>query len=69
MKDDKVVVNGSRVLSVTAIKKDLSSALEDAYKGLSAIDFQGAIYRKDVGYQAMRFLRQSVYVSKSTGAY
>ncbi|XP_053242599.1 trifunctional purine biosynthetic protein adenosine-3-like [Podarcis raffonei] len=57
--DDKVLVNGSRVLTVTAMKEDLASALEVAYKGLAAIYFQGATYRKDVGYQAMRFLRQS----------
>ncbi|XP_061483737.1 trifunctional purine biosynthetic protein adenosine-3-like isoform X2 [Rhineura floridana] len=59
-KDDKVLVNGGRVLTVTAIKQDLMSALEDAYKGLAAIYFQGATYRKDVGYRAMRFLGQSV---------
>lgn len=66
IKDDKVVINGGRVLTVTALKDDLTSALEAAYKGLAAIYFQGAIYQKDVGYQAMKFLRQSVYVSKGT---
>ncbi|XP_077198734.1 trifunctional purine biosynthetic protein adenosine-3-like [Paroedura picta] len=60
IKDNKVVINGCRVLTVTALKNDLMSALEAAYKGLAAIYFQGAIYRKDVGYQAMKFLRQSV---------
>lgn len=65
--DDKVLVNGSRVLTVTAMKEDLASALEVAYKGLAAIYFQGATYRKDVGYQAMRFLRQSAYVNIGTG--
>ncbi|XP_053164894.1 trifunctional purine biosynthetic protein adenosine-3-like [Hemicordylus capensis] len=54
--DDKVVTNGNRVLTVTAVKKDLMSALEEAYNGLAAIYFHGATYRKDVGYQAMRFL-------------
>lgn len=65
IQDDKVVSNGDRVLTVTAVKKDLMSALEDVYKGLAAISFQGATYRKDVGYQALRFLGQSVYVSKA----
>ncbi|XP_054830238.1 trifunctional purine biosynthetic protein adenosine-3-like [Eublepharis macularius] len=61
IKDNKVVINGSRVLTVTAVKSDLISALEAAYKGLAAIYFPGAIYRKDVGYRAMRFFTQSVY--------
>ncbi|XP_015280419.1 PREDICTED: trifunctional purine biosynthetic protein adenosine-3-like [Gekko japonicus] len=60
IKDDKVMINGGRILTVTALKNDLTSALEAAYKGLAAIYFQGAVYRKDVGYQAMKFLRQSV---------
>ncbi|XP_072850199.2 trifunctional purine biosynthetic protein adenosine-3 [Pogona vitticeps] len=59
LKDDKVLVNGDRVLTVTAIRQDLLSALEDAYKGLAAICFVGASYRKDIGYPALRFLRQS----------
>ncbi|XP_066477392.1 trifunctional purine biosynthetic protein adenosine-3-like [Tiliqua scincoides] len=64
IQDDKVVTNGGSVLTVTAVRKDLKSALEDAYKGLAAISFQGATYRKDIGYPAMRFLGQSVYVNK-----
>ncbi|XP_053872435.1 trifunctional purine biosynthetic protein adenosine-3-like [Malaclemys terrapin pileata] len=60
MQDDKVVTDGGRVLTVTAIKKDLMAALEEANKGVAAIRFQGAIYRKDIGYQAVAFLQRSV---------
>uniref|UniRef100_A0A8C4VP55 Trifunctional purine biosynthetic protein adenosine-3 n=1 Tax=Gopherus evgoodei TaxID=1825980 RepID=A0A8C4VP55_9SAUR len=60
MQDDKVVTGGGRVLTVTAIKEDLMSALEEANKGVVAIRFQGAIYRKDIGYQAIAFLQQSL---------
>lgn len=67
IQDDKVVTTGGRVLTVTAAKKDLISALEDAYRGVAAISFQGATYSKDVGYRAMRFLGQSVDVNKVTG--
>uniref|UniRef100_A0A8C3FIW0 Trifunctional purine biosynthetic protein adenosine-3 n=1 Tax=Chrysemys picta bellii TaxID=8478 RepID=A0A8C3FIW0_CHRPI len=66
MRDDKVVTDGGRVLTVTAIKEDLMAALEEANKGVAAIRFQGAIYRKDIGYQAIAFLQRSVYVSKGT---
>ncbi|KAM5278320.1 trifunctional purine biosynthetic protein adenosine-3 [Hipposideros larvatus] len=58
LKDGKVVTNGGRVLTVTAIRENLISALEDAKKGLSVIKFEGAIYRKDIGYRAIAFLQQ-----------
>ncbi|KAG8136555.1 hypothetical protein E2320_005124 [Naja naja] len=59
LKDGKVVTSGGRVLTVTAIKKDLTSALEHANKGVEIIRFKGAIYRKDIGYRAIAFLKQS----------
>lgn len=59
LKDGKVVTNGGRVLTVTAIKEDLMTALQEANKGVAAIHFKGAIYRKDIGYRAIAFLRQS----------
>uniref|UniRef100_A0A8C9AZ22 Trifunctional purine biosynthetic protein adenosine-3 n=1 Tax=Phocoena sinus TaxID=42100 RepID=A0A8C9AZ22_PHOSS len=58
LKDGKVVTNGGRVLTVTAIRENLISALEEAKKGLAAIKFEGAIYRKDIGYHAIAFLQQ-----------
>uniref|UniRef100_A0A8C6AJ02 Trifunctional purine biosynthetic protein adenosine-3 n=1 Tax=Monodon monoceros TaxID=40151 RepID=A0A8C6AJ02_MONMO len=58
LKDGKVVTNGGRVLTVTAIRENLISALEEAKKGLAAIKFEGAIYRKDIGYRAIAFLQQ-----------
>uniref|UniRef100_A0A803YD80 Trifunctional purine biosynthetic protein adenosine-3 n=1 Tax=Meleagris gallopavo TaxID=9103 RepID=A0A803YD80_MELGA len=59
LKDGKVVTNGGRVLTVTAIKEDLMTALQEANKGVAAINFKGAIYRKDIGYRAIAFLSQS----------
>ncbi|XP_068931035.1 trifunctional purine biosynthetic protein adenosine-3 [Petaurus breviceps papuanus] len=59
LKEEKVVTNGGRVLTVTAIQKDLMSALEEANKGITIIKFEGAVYRKDIGYQAISFLKQS----------
>uniref|UniRef100_A0A452RIW0 Trifunctional purine biosynthetic protein adenosine-3 n=1 Tax=Ursus americanus TaxID=9643 RepID=A0A452RIW0_URSAM len=58
LKDGKVVTNGGRVLTVTAIRENLNVALEEAKKGLAAIKFEGAIYRKDIGYRAIAFLQQ-----------
>ncbi|VFV27396.1 trifunctional purine biosynthetic [Lynx pardinus] len=58
LKDGKVVTSGGRVLSVTAIQENLISALEEAKKGLAAIKFEGAIYRKDIGSRAIAYLQQ-----------
>uniref|UniRef100_A0A8C3VU25 Trifunctional purine biosynthetic protein adenosine-3 n=1 Tax=Catagonus wagneri TaxID=51154 RepID=A0A8C3VU25_9CETA len=58
LKDGKVVTNGGRVLTVTAVGENLITALEEARKGLTAVKFEGAIYRKDIGYRAVAFLRQ-----------
>ncbi|XP_007939464.1 trifunctional purine biosynthetic protein adenosine-3 [Orycteropus afer afer] len=58
LKDGKVVTNGGRVLTVTAVRENLLLALEQAKKGLAAINFEGAIYRKDIGYRAIAFLQQ-----------
>uniref|UniRef100_A0A674H3D8 Trifunctional purine biosynthetic protein adenosine-3 n=2 Tax=Taeniopygia guttata TaxID=59729 RepID=A0A674H3D8_TAEGU len=59
LKDGRVVTSGGRVLTVTAIKEDLPTALQEANLGVAAIHFQGAIYRRDIGYRAIAFLRQS----------
>ncbi|NWZ36665.1 PUR2 protein, partial [Brachypodius atriceps] len=59
LKDGRVVTSGGRVLTVTAIKEDLPAALREANLGVAAIHFQGAIYRRDIAYRAIAFLRQS----------
>ncbi|CAN2387590.1 Trifunctional purine biosynthetic protein adenosine-3 [Pristimantis euphronides] len=58
LKDGKVVTSGGRVLTVTSVRKDLLSALEEANKGVSVIAFSGAVYRKDIGYRAIAYLKQ-----------
>ncbi|NXM62578.1 PUR2 protein, partial [Illadopsis cleaveri] len=59
LKDGRVVTSGGRVLTVTAVREDLPAALREANLGVAAIHFQGAIYRRDIGYRAIAFLRQS----------
>ncbi|XP_031220262.1 trifunctional purine biosynthetic protein adenosine-3 [Mastomys coucha] len=58
LKDGKVVTSGGRVLAVTAVQENLLSALEEARKGLAALKFEGAVYRKDIGFHAVAFLQQ-----------
>ncbi|XP_042543175.1 trifunctional purine biosynthetic protein adenosine-3 isoform X2 [Dipodomys spectabilis] len=58
LKDGKVVTSGGRVLTVTAIRENLLLALEEAKKGLAVIKFEGAVYRRDIGFRAIAFLQQ-----------
>ena len=48
--DEELVTNGGRVLSATAIGNDHNQAIEQSYKALAKIDFEGIYYRKDIGF-------------------
>ncbi len=49
----KLVTNGGRALGVSAIGKDLSEALNKAYKAIGQIHFEGMQYRTDIGKKAL----------------
>ncbi|KAL6079274.1 Phosphoribosylformylglycinamidine cyclo-ligase [Balamuthia mandrillaris] len=51
--EDKLVTSGGRVLSVTAVANTLEEALDDAYRGIAAIHFEGMFYRADIGAKAL----------------
>lgn len=53
-KDEKVVTNGGRVLTVTAIADSLKEARDRVYKGLEAISFDKGFYRKDIAHRALK---------------
>ncbi len=44
------VSNGGRVLAVTSYGKNIDDALQKSYKTLDNISFEGAYYRKDIGF-------------------
>ncbi|MCD6490034.1 MAG: phosphoribosylamine--glycine ligase [Thermodesulfobacterium sp.] len=54
--NNEFYTNGGRVLGVTALDKDIPSAIEKAYKAVSLIHFEGAHYRKDIGKRAFKYL-------------
>ena len=58
-KDDngKLVTAGGRVLGVTAVEKDLASAISKAYKNVEKVNFEGAHFRKDIGKRALEAKR------------
>ncbi|HEX3908107.1 MAG TPA: phosphoribosylamine--glycine ligase [Mycobacteriales bacterium] len=50
--DRRLVTNGGRVLAVTAVGPDLSSARESAYQAVKAVRIDGAHYRTDIARHA-----------------
>lgn len=52
-KDGHIVTNGGRVLGVTALGSDLSRAIQEAYRGVAAIEWQGMQFRRDIGRRGM----------------
>ncbi len=56
MKDGKLITNGGRVLTVTAIGDTLKEAKEKVYRAVEKIHFEGAHYRKDIGDKGIKRL-------------
>jgi phosphoribosylamine--glycine ligase len=54
LKDNKVVTSGGRVLCVTALGPSVAAAQRRAYETLRPIRWNGAQYRTDIGYRAIR---------------
>ena len=54
LKDGKVLTSGGRVLCVTALGETVKFAQQQAYKIVDEIKFDGAQYRTDIGYRAVK---------------
>jgi phosphoribosylamine--glycine ligase len=54
LKDGKVLTSGGRVLCVTALGETVKFAQQQAYKIVNEIKFDGAQYRTDIGYRAVK---------------
>jgi phosphoribosylamine--glycine ligase len=48
MRDERLVTNGGRILSVTALAPDLEQARQQAYDAVERVRFQGVRFRKDI---------------------
>lgn len=53
--NDKILTSGGRVLAVTAYGKDLKDALDKCYKNASIISFDKMYYRKDIGFDLLKY--------------
>ena len=54
LKEGKVTTSGGRVLCVTALGETVKFAQQRAYQIAEGIHFDGAQYRKDIGYRAVK---------------
>ncbi len=54
VKDRRIVTAGGRVLGVVGKDKDLQQALARAYRLVHQIKFEGASFRKDIGFRAAK---------------
>jgi len=48
-----ITTNGGRVLAVTSYGKNIQSALDKSYENIRKIQFDGAFYRKDIGFDVL----------------
>ena len=51
---DRCLTWGGRVLNVIGRGRDLDEAIKRAYEGVGAISFEGMVYRKDIGFRALK---------------
>ncbi|MDE0019740.1 MAG: phosphoribosylamine--glycine ligase [Candidatus Poribacteria bacterium] len=51
---ENIVTAGGRVLGITAVADGLHQAIQQAYRGVSAIHFDNAHARSDIGYRALK---------------
>ena len=52
--NDNVVTSGGRVFCATALGDDLKSAQSKAYNLVDSVTFDGAFYRKDIGFKGIK---------------
>lgn len=54
IQDGKLLTAGGRVLGVTETAPTLKEAIDKAYETVSAVNFENAYYRKDIGQKALK---------------
>jgi phosphoribosylamine--glycine ligase len=52
--DDQVLTSGGRVLCVTALADSVKAAQQRAYAVVRGIQFDGAQWRSDIGFRAVK---------------
>jgi len=52
-RDNKLLTSGGRVLAITALGDSVKEAQSKAYETINTVKFNGAQYRKDIGFRAL----------------
>ena len=52
-KDNKLLTSGGRVLAITALGDSVKEAQSKVYEAINTVKFNGAQYRKDIGFRAL----------------
>ena len=53
LQEGRVVTSGGRVLCIVALGENVTGAQRRAYRGVAAVDWDGACHRTDIGYRAV----------------
>ena len=48
---DQIRTSGGRVIAVSAYAPSLQEALDRAYEGVEQVNFEGKVYRRDIGHR------------------
>lgn len=54
LKNNRWLTTGGRVLGITGIDRNLKLALNKAYRSVSKVRFNGAMFRRDIGFHALK---------------
>lgn len=55
--NNQTVTSGGRVIAVTGMDDSMEAALENAYRACQTINFEGKYYRKDIGYDLIKYMK------------
>lgn len=58
-KDNKVLTNGGRVVSITSYGSDMDEALKRSYRSAELIQYSGKNYRKDIGWDLKKYMEKA----------
>jgi phosphoribosylamine--glycine ligase len=50
---NEIITSGGRVLGVTALGENFLAARENCYRGVDEIQFEGAYFRRDIGWRCV----------------
>jgi phosphoribosylamine---glycine ligase len=54
LRQNTLVTDGGRVLGVTAVGETFQAAIDQAYRAVAQIQFNGIYYRKDIGHRILK---------------